>query len=944
MSCKVIAFIVLLVGISVFSYAQSSKNTALVKGKLINAVSKAPFNDVKVSIPALNVFTTSDGDGNFVISEVPYGNQTVVVTNYNITEMTINIAIDKGVVDMGDIMITPNDANSATQNLEIPTIALEDNTTSEDDGISVQSASSSISANRDPFLYTQAIVFGLYRFQARGYDGRRAQELQVNGAPINDAETGNATFGLFGGLNDVFRARDIVYGLSPSSYMFGAINGSTYFDATAADQRKGMTFSYTLTDRNYNNKVMYTANTGLMKNGWAFSFSGSRRWAQEAYVPGTSYDGYSYYAAVSKVIKKGRLNFTTFGSPTYNTKAATATKEADSLAHSNYYNHNWGYQDGKVRNFATRHVYQPISILNYEYKPSDKTRWNTEISYEFGKDKNGGMYYLNAANPLGDYYRNLPSYYINSVPSYPATAATLRKQIYDNPDLLQINWDRMYNANKFDTGYVFYNTNGVAVTKSSDRLSHYVLADKVNALKKLTFNTNIEHNVNENLTIMGGMTVTSQSTETYAQITDLLGGDYFLDYNSFATQQSIAAGTISNNLKAPSPVVKVGDKIDYDYIIRYNTGMVWGQAVYNIDKFDFYIALNAGNTSFSREGMMENALFSTASYGKSSIHSFMDYAVKGGIGYKIDSRNLLFVHAEYSVTPPTADNTYISAETRDYTINNIADQHNKSLEAGYMLHSSKINTRLVGYVTDVTNATEIKRFYNDDPAYNTFTNYVMQGENTRNIGAEISVEYKLLRELSILGVASIGQAFYTNNPNISVYLDNDTTRTPGTSRTYIKNYYLSAGPQTASTLGLNYSPKQVKASYLDLNFNYFDRNYVAINPNRRTTAAAAFYQTGTPEWHNVFDQEKLPSAFTIDLHLGKTFQLSRKSGLINKLSNSSTLVIRGGINNLLNNTNVINFGTEQLRYDFKNNNPATFPNKYLYGPGINYIIDIILRF
>ena len=945
MSQKLFAFIILLSCLNGHLLAQNKK-TALVKGKLLNSVTKAPFSDIKVSIPTLNVFTTTDGDGNYELSEIPYGTQSLVISAYNAKKQTIEVNVDKDVVVVKDISVVPDDAGASPESNEIPTIALEDNnsaSTAEDDGVSQQNAGGLVISNGDPFISTLAYIFGLYRFQPRGYQ-RNSQDIQVNGVTVNDVETGNASWSQFGGLNDVFRGRDITYGLTPSGYAFGGINGSAYVDATAANQRKGTDVTYTLTDRNYNNRIMFTENTGLMKNGWAFSFSGSRRWAQEGYVPGTSYDGYSYFAAASKVIGKGILSLTTFGSPTYHTKAAAATKEADTLAGTNYYNHNWGLDNGKDRNLASERIYQPITILNYEYRPSDKTRWNTAVSYEFGKDKNGVIDYTNASSPYGDYYKNLPSYYLTMVPPDPTTAAAVRQSILNDPAKLQINWDRLYNDNLLDTGHIFYNKNGMAVTNVHQAQSEYILADNVNSLKKFVFNTNIEHAATEHLTLSGGLTFTSQHTESYAVVTDLLGGAYYVNNNSFATQQSIVSGTNSNNINALSPVVGVGDKVNYDYLIRYYNTMLWGQAVYNYDKFDFYIALNAGNSSFNRDGYMQNGLFPSNSFGNSTTNSFFDYAVKGGVSYKFDRSNLLFINALYSTTPPTSDNTYISSETRDLIVNNPKDQTNKSLEAGYMLRSSKITARVVGYVTDVTNATEIKRFFNDDPTYNTFVNYVMQGENTRSIGTELALSYKLTREVTLTGVATIGQAFYTNNPTISVYLDNDTTRSPGTSKTFIKNYYLAAGPQTAGTIGINYRPRFLRNSYIVLNGNYFDRNYVSINPNRRTTEAAGYTLIGSPQWHAIFDQEKLPSAFTVDLRLGKNFMLSNMSKRINKISHQSVLALSAGISNLLNNTDVINYGTEQLRFDFTNNNPAKFANKYIYGPGINFFLNITLRF
>ena len=80
------------------------------------------------------------------------------------------------------------------------------------------------------------------------------------------------------------------------------------------------------------------------------------------------------------------------------------------------------------------------------------------------------------------------------------------------------------------------------------------------------------------------------------------------------------------------------------------------------------------------------------------------------------------------------------------------------------------------------------------------------------------------------------------------------------------------------------------------------------------------------------------------MHGGYTYELSRRSTVINKISKNASLNINLGISNLLNNTNIINFGFEQLRYDYTNGNPAKFPNKYIYGMGINYLLNIVLKF
>jgi len=936
--------IVFLLGFCLFAVAQDKKKTALLKGRVLDSVGKKALVDKRVLLKGLNAFTTTDADGNFEFGEVPYGKQIIEIGGTTLYTVTLEIDVDKELVDIGDVLVKQNDQTQSPtdENADIPTITVnESGVSTEEDGISIQNASGMMTSSRDPLLMAMAFNLGSFWYTPRGAQ-RLGQEVQVNGIPLNDAETGNASWTQMGGLSDVFRSRDVTYGLKPSNFTFGGPTGSTYFNATAADQKKGEDVSYQSTNRAYRNRVMATLSTGLMANGWAFSFSFSRRWAQQGYVPGTFYDGYAYYAAASKVIGKGQLNLTSFGSPTKRGKSSSATAEVDSLAHTNYFNQYWGYQQGKIRNSNVQNVFQPTTILNYEFRPTERTRWNTAIAYQFGKDKTSGIDGYNySTDPLGYYYKRLPSYSIYGGPSNynPAFAAYRRKQLYDDPTLLQIDWDQIYQNNYVDSQTI-YNANGVAGKNVRGLESLCLLGNTVTDLNKFTFNTNIEHTVDEHIEVAGGITAVSQSTEFYHEIADLLGGQFYIDKNSFVSN---LPGTTSsanwNNLRNQNAILRVGDKYGDDYFIRENALKAWGQAVCKFDRLDFFISASVGSNSFYRDGVFQNGLFSTHSYGKSGTHSFLDYGVKGGITFKIDPRNVLFLNAMTSTTPPTPDNTYVSASTRDYTVQSPTVQTNKSLEAGYMLRSSKLSVRIDGYVNDETNKTKISRFYDDD--LYTFVNYAMQGANTRSIGTEWAVEYRLHSHWSLTGVAAIGEVFYANDPNISIYVDNDTTVHPIASKVYIKNYYVGGGFQSAYTMGLNYHPRRF---YVGINFNYVDRNYADINPNRMTTAAAGFYAMGSPQYEAIFNQQKLPSAATVDFHIGKTYQLSRRIKSKNKYSKNAAILVNLSVNNILNNTDIVNLGFEQLRYDFTYSNPMKFPNKYIFGEGINYLFNLALRF
>ena len=159
----------------------------------------------------------------------------------------------------------------------IPTVSLDENDLG--DGGS-QNISSVLTAGRDPFYSAASFNFSAVRFRIRGYDNEYFGTY-MNGIPMDNLDNGFTPYGLWGGLNDVMRNRDISWGLRSSSFAFGELGSVTNIDSRASKQRAQTSISYAISNRNYNNRLMLTHSTGLSKKGWAFSLSGSRRWAEE---------------------------------------------------------------------------------------------------------------------------------------------------------------------------------------------------------------------------------------------------------------------------------------------------------------------------------------------------------------------------------------------------------------------------------------------------------------------------------------------------------------------------------------------------------------------------------------------------------------------------------------------------------------------------------------
>lgn len=926
---------------SISTFAQNNK--ARIKGQLISKQTNKIAEDVSLFFPKIKQINSTDEEGHFEVRGLIFGVQKIIFIQGNETVDSLEIDINDAQIDLGEIVI--NTLNTEIESIKsqqkyIPTIALEsDPNNLEEEGISAGQNISALlnsSGNRDPFLNAASFVFGQYNFRTRGYD-RSTQQISFNGISMNDMISGNAVWAQWSGLNDMLRNQQSSYGLTANERMMGGLSGGSYFDLNAIEQTAQTKLSYSLANRTYNNRIMLSHSTGLNKNGWAKSISFSRRWANEAYVSGSSFDGYSGFASISKKINNWQeISLNIIAAYNDRARSGTAIQEVYDLANDNFYNPNWGWQNGVKRNARHAKNFEPIAILNHNICPNKNLQISQSISFQTGQNSATSLDWYNAIDPRPDYYRNLPSYYQNS---NPAAANLIEQTLTKSPQLLQINWDRMYAANNQNME-TLYGLNGNTGDNLSGKRSLYVVGADVAKMNKYSYGINAQYKANEHWKWSGGLQIAHQKTAYYRQLNDLLGGDYFLNYNMFAAQQFSGNSTfLQNDVQKPNRAVLKGEKYRYDYSINSNKADLWAQAEYNQNRWYAFVSASGGFTNYQRNGQYQNGLFLGNSFGKSERFSFFNYALKAGINYKVNGRNYLLLNAYQSIADQGINNILIAPRTRNQSTKDNTMQQTQSIEMGYLMRAPKLNIRAIGYATDNKNKTTIQRFYNDDPEYQSFVNFVLSGSNSRNIGTEIAVEYAVNSMLSLSAVASIGQSFYTNNPEVQVYNDNDTNTNPSGRKVYINNYFLGIGPQSAYTFGINYNSK--KYWYLKLNANYFERNFVAINPSRRSIEAAELVDRNSAQFSKIFAQEILPSFYTIDLSGGKSFRLSKIS---KRLKYGSMAYLNFGITNLLNFTNIKSFGFEQLRYDFTNNNPDKFPSKYIYGYGRTFFANLSFKF
>lgn len=900
--------------------AQNSK----ISGNLIDNESGQAIQNASIQIVNSNLTVSSNEKGFFELSNIPNGEQVILISHADYVTFSRSILVSKEQHFLGTVALLLKEIGQVQEEVPLSTISESDIRES------AAIVSGALSASRDAFTSAVNFTFSGARFRARGYDGRE-QVNYLNGMQLTDMVSGRSMFYVYSGLNDVMRAREGSYGLDPVTYGIGGIGGSSNIDSRAVRQRKQLQASYAVSNRTYENRLMLTYGSGMNSKGWAFALSGSKRWADEGYAPGSYYDGYSMFAAVDKQIGlQHTISFIALASPSEFGKSSPSVQEMYDLSGTNYYNPNWGYQQGEKRNAVVNKSFLPAFFLNYEYRVEDNATLFASVSMLNGTSKVSALDWYNAPDPRPDYYRNLPSFQTD-----PIIASMVYQQLKNNEAQRQINWDQLYLVN-YNSYASIQNANGIAGNTVSGLRARYIVEDRVTEYQ--TTQGNLVYNKTlKNIQYSAGLSMQMQNNSYYKEVNDLLGADFYVDLNQYAEQDfPDDPDALQNDLNNPNRILKEGDRFGYDYDAVLRNGAAFFQLQSQWEKFDWFAAVQLNQTSYYRNGNVKNGIFKDDSFGKSKTYSFTGYMVKTGLTYKINGRNYLFTNLANASHAPLFEDVFISARTRNQSIENPEQSKVFSVEGGYLLKAPSLKLRAVGYFTAFRDEVSTLSFYHED--FRSFVNYTLKGIDRNHSGMELAAEKKLYGGFTLSAVAAIGQYYYQSRPSATVTQDNNSEVLSNNETIYFKNLRIAAGPQQAYTFGVNYRSK--KFWFVNVNFNYFDAIYINTNPARRTQAAVDLIPYSSAEWNRILSQEKVDGQFTVDVFGSWSWRLNNK---FKALKRNTFVVFNLGINNLLNNQDFITNGYEQLRFDFSDRNPDKFDTKYFYAYGINYFFNITLR-
>ena len=830
-----------------FVYGQGT-----VKGTLMDASTNEGLISATVSVknttPTLGTLT--DFEGNFTLTNVPDGEQVLIVSylGYESVETTVTVVAGQ-TVEVGEIAV-PVSSVGLKEIEVVASVAIDRKTPVAVSSVNAEQIETKL-GNQEfveilrstPSVYTTKSGggFGDSRINVRGFDQRNIA-VMINGIPVNDMENGWVYWSNWAGLSEVTRTMQVQRGLGASRLAIASVGGTINVITKTTDQEKGGSVLLSYGNNNYLRGAL-TLSTGRIKGDWAFTFSGAYT-RGDGFIDGTAFQGGSYFGSISKGFgDKHQLVLTAFGA--FQEHGQRTFREALHVYDTMYnhqYNSDWGYRDGKAYNIRNNFYHKPQIALNHYWSITDNLTLSTSAYVSFGRG--GGTGDRGSISGRGSWGFRDPNNGTILVDNIVAWNSGQPSDISGA------------NINQPGYGYVAGERNGLIRRASINSHDWYGLL------------TNLTAEVSKPLTISGGLDLRYYRGQHYRRVDDLAGNDYWLDSRDVNAQDiSIDLdGDGSIGSRETGTLKQEGDIIHY-----HNDGIVswigaFAQAEYTSEfGLSAFLSGAVSNTGYQR---IDYFLY-TPEDQVSDGFNYLGYVVKGGANYNIGKNHNVFFNTGYFSRAPIFDVVFPNYNNEANAA--AANENVFGLELGYGVRYSKVSANLNAYRTNWLNKAFFQR-YTDSQGRDFTAN--LSGLNALHQGIELDFEVQPVRGLNIRGMVSLGDWRWQNNVNAQIADDDQVII--DTVRIYADGLRVGDAAQSTAALGVAYTfPFGLS---IDADYWYGWNLYANFDPSTKTDAADAGRQALL-----------LPAYGLLDLGLTYTIKLNR-----------NTLKLRFNMNNVLN--------------------------------------------
>ena len=864
--------------LSVMVSATIFAQSVTVTGTVIDADNNEPL----IGVSVLEVGTTNgivtDLDGNFTLSVTSGAKLQLSYVGYNTQEVMAKnnlgtISLKPEAVGLQDVTVTGQIAVQRKTPIAVSQVtALEiEERIGGGEFVEVLKNTPGVHANANGGGWGDSEIW------MRGFDNTNIA-MMINGVPMNGMENGKVYWSNWQGLSDVTSVMQTQRGLGASKMSAPSVGGTINIVTKGLDAKKGGSFSYSMGDNGYN-KVSFSVSTGLMKNGWAITVMGSRTWG-DGYVQGTSFEGYNYFANISKRINENhQLSLTGFGAPQqhYQRSGGLTMSEWNNVRkymkdgmHFSRYNPTYGYDDFGNQNSANYNVYhKPQISLNYIWQIDHKSSWSTTAYVSLGRG------YGRTAEP------GLNSSYSYTDLTYGANYGTLShtfRRADGTFDYGAVEWannpeNPIYDPNS-ESYEKMYAGSQLVICENRNDHNWYGLTS--------TYTTKFA----DMFDFYAGIDVRYYQGKHNATVSDLLGGEYFID----ATRAKVKG---INNAAALDPMWQYEKLTIGDIAYRNYDGFVvqegaYAQLEYNKNRWSAFIN---GSVNYNHYWKVDYFYYD-AEKGKSEVLGFLGGTIKAGANYEFNKHHNAFVNFGYISRAPNLDyGAFMNASTSNAVNVEAKNEQIASAEIGYGFHNEYVNVAVNGYFTEWMDKTMTKSGTLNDPAQ---TEYFMNmtGVNARHMGLEFEVKARPTKWLEISAMLSLGdwkwdsdsvKGYIYDKHGQALTMDAEITDpgapNHGWALINMKGINVGGSAQTTANLGVTFKP--FKGFRIGAEYTLYDRNYAYYS------FSGSNLQLGKAM--NLLEPWRVPTSGSMDMRASYSFNIG---GVRATLS--------GNINNVLN--------------------------------------------
>jgi hypothetical protein len=691
------------------------------------------------------------------------------------------------------------------------------------------------------------------RITIRGFDQRNVA-VMIDGLPVNDMENGWVYWSNWFGLDAVTRTIQVQRGLGASKLALPSVGGTMNIitKGLESDQEINITRELSSEGR-LRTSIGFTS--GKLKGDWGITLAGSFK-RGNGWVDNTYSEAWFYYAKIDKRFSRHILSISALGAPQHHDQRSYMRPVAT-------------YDLGIARelgipvdyvNEQGEHPYRPLiydmgTHYNQHWGYLLRDRYNENAPEEKLAERTN--IYHKPQFTIRDFWTPTDKFSISNILYLsvgtgggirPASSMDENDLIDDpgDPHYGLIDWQSVYDVNAkpvrtpFGWKYpilpeysdsLYYSTNFMT-NQHNDHIWYGLLSTA-------------SYRFNSNLEMSWGIDLRSYKGIHYTTITDLMGGDYAVD----------KLDTRIDYFTYPKSAMKfVGDTISY-----YEEGLVkWGglffQAEYKLNRLTAFINLTSALNGYKRINYFENS--------ESEWKRAPGFTFKSGANYNLTRNMNVFLNIGY-LSKVRAFRYFFEGFTTIFT-EDTGNEKVQAIELGYNWHSPRFTANANLYYTKWINRPTYpiySYFYPDpeDPDYRIRVYANIPGMDALHKGVEIDFIYKIIRNLDIEGLFSLGDWKWDSYITGLQFLNSETNEKVDKVVDFdARGIHVGDAAQFQLGGSIRYEP--VSGFYLNGRITHFGKYFSQFSP-----------ENTTDDNGNVIDSWKIPPYEMLDFNTGYRF-------------------------------------------------------------------------